>query len=927
MGPKGRLPVWKSMGVAAACGALLFAVPVTAQSRAAPEQVSTYDVYYETGPVTFSIDDIIGDSSGITEGSAGDVVIGNDAGEDTTGNIVNPQTGSILYPIDSAFTFDVLDFYGATDRPRDGVAEEGWAGPVSADVAGVGLLDGVEFANVETSRFKSGAPLGTWAAGLGEYSAVKASTELFTVMESVLTCYQTHPYDFWDSYEDWAAGNDPVPKRTADALAALGLSCLELTDPHDLETLDGLPGDLMALIPNESLIIEDMLVDPENDYSVTKKDDGKLLFRWGGAVKRPTDIRFQKTLPLPAEWMTVPADEKGFVVTRAELILRHNITNNPNDQIRPEDWENEAAKGLLPDFIVDSSGNWVSTVGCYEGDGDYIPAGTIFKLPTGSDPTVPAADLKNGNTPAWYTTIERDPFQWAYDTGTDLVGSKHPDPTLGDLITGPRWRMTSNKFGQNLPGLEIPAETCAPPPYQKGENRYDVGEFETTVINLLDWNADEPRWDDAVSPLAYSAGWTHDWATAEVPGQEVHADDASRCHATDGAGNCVTELGTTLTDGFDVTFYVKGDQKPLRLYDVALVLEYESETPPPVELDPFVLLDPVRVFDSRSGIGLVQEAWDGLSRIAGDMSVEIPIDSLTSVPLDADAVAVNLTVTDPSAAGWLAVHECGSGDPSVSSLNFGAGDTVAAMAVAPLNGSGGFCVYSSTTTNLIVDVVGFAPAGGGYVAGSPLRIADTRPGAPAAAGEVLEITPPASTADAFAVTLTAADPAADGFLSVVDCATGTPNSSTVNYRAGQSASNMSIVDNAAICVYTSSGTDVLVDVHGHFEVPITMHDTRALDTRPDPKPGAGSTITLDPATVPALATTSVAAVNVTATEAFAPGYATIWSCADPMPATSNINYTTRGSVANMAVVDTTGPVCVYVSSPVDVIVDLIASLS
>ena len=260
--------------------------------------------------------------------------------------------------------------------------------------------------------------------------------------------------------------------------------------------------DLNALPANEDSVIQDMAVDgSDNAYSATTKDDGKLLFRWGTSVKKPTDIRFQKTIPLPPEWTDVgnlPVDSPGFRVTRAELVLDHNITNNPNDQIRPEDWENEAATGRLPSYSVDSSGNWVSTTDCYEGDGDFIPAGTLFRsATTRRHHAFPPPTSRRATRPAWYTSIERDPFEWSFrDTTTGLlVGAHDPidiaaaqaDPNL-ELVSGPRWRMTSNKFGQDLPGLEIPNDECTQPPYQKGETRYDTGVRTTTTINLLDWS-------------------------------------------------------------------------------------------------------------------------------------------------------------------------------------------------------------------------------------------------------------------------------------------------------------------------------------------------------------------------------------------------------------------------------------------------------
>lgn len=565
--------------------------PASAQDADDPGDLATR--LYQTGPIPFTLDEIIGDPTGVTEASSGDVVIGDDDGEDTTGRIWNDKTQSYLYPIDSLFTSDVLDFYGAiVPELRDGVPDEGWVGEVTTDIPGVGVLTGLQFSDVETKQLKSGSPLGTWAAGLGG-SSVKASTEHFTVMEGVLTCHQTYPYDYWDSEEEYLEGLPPVPARTAAALEDLELECVPLTDPTGLQTLDGTPftvtslDDWTLLTPNEDLVIEDMLVDPEKNYSVTKKDDGKLLFRWGSMVKKPTDIRFQKTIALPEEWLAVEDGELGYQVTRAELVVRHRVTNNPNDQIRPEDWENEAAIGLLPGY-TESDGYWYSDTTCFEGDGDFIPAGTTLKYPAGALPDVPAADLQEGFTAAWYTTIDRDPFQWSYTGG----GSKAPTDTLGELISGPRWRMTSNKFGQDLPGLEIPAIDCAQPPYQKGAIRYETGEFAVTTINLLDWSADNPAWDPelgAVSPFAYSAGWTHDWATEAVPEMNAAIIDPSRRNEMySEPGRSVTGLGTTLTENFDVTFYVKGDQKPLEVYDVELIVEYlDEDAPPPTPIYDF----------------------------------------------------------------------------------------------------------------------------------------------------------------------------------------------------------------------------------------------------------------------------------------------------------------------------------------------------
>ena len=79
-------------------------------------------------------------------------------------------------------------------------------------------------------------------------------------------------------------------------------------------------------------------------------------------------------------------------------------------------------------------------------------------------------DLTAGNTAGWYTTIDREPFEWSYDTngdGSADVSTRAPRPETGTLLSGPRWLLTPNKIGQDIPGLEVPNVECAPPPYQK----------------------------------------------------------------------------------------------------------------------------------------------------------------------------------------------------------------------------------------------------------------------------------------------------------------------------------------------------------------------------------------------------------------------------------------------------------------------------
>ena len=757
-----------------------------------------------------------------------------------------------LFPIDSSFTTDELDFFGATPRLRDGVYEEGFAGdiPPSVDHPEGGL----EVSDVATDLFKAGAPSGSWAAGLGSES-IKASTEHYTVMEAILTCYQTYEYDFWTSPEDYALNPDrSVPERTREELEALGRSCEQLADPRALNDLDGAPIDLADLIPNEDSVIMDMAVDPDNAYSVTKKDDGKLLFRWGSSVKKPTDIRFQKSIPLPAEWKDAALDgQKGYRVTRAELIVNHNITNNPNDQIRPEDWENEAATGRLPDYTETADGYWESKTACYEGNGNFIPAGTTFKYPAGVAPDVDASDLADGFTPAWFTTIQRDPFEWSYrDAAGDIVGSPVPDSTLGDLISGPRWRLKANKFGQDLPGLEIPSEECSPPPYQKGEIKYETGEPTTTVVNLLDWSADEPRWTDAASPLAYSGGWIADWSSQTIPGQIVEPEDAARCIATNSEG-CVTELGTTLTDDFDVSFYIKGDVKPAQIYDVQLVLEYEEVPLPPEAFDP-------------ADLAITKAAAPDPVTAGQDVTWTIGYQNL------GPSTATDVTVTDTPPAGVTLVSSsvpcagtpltCDVGDvASGASGSFTIVTTVDAATpdatvltntatIASTNVDGDPDPTNNTAVETVTVIAAVEPpveppvTDDPFVMITPDRVIDTRTTSTVVGGTTLEIPVVSETvvpADAkvAVANVTATQATGRGFITAYECDTNLPTVSNFNYpptfrRAALVYAPLS--DDGSICLYSSQTVELIVDIDGYTpalgtyddQTPVRIADTREL---------------------------------------------------------------------------------------------------
>ncbi|MBU0680320.1 MAG: hypothetical protein KKD73_02750, partial [Proteobacteria bacterium] len=264
------------------------------------------------------------------------------------------------------------------------------------------------------------------------------------------------------------------------------------------------------------------------DFTTRWKDDGKILYQWGNYKKRPTQLRLYKQMPVPAAWKVAGAD---YVIKSAKLTVTHRITTSPNDQIRPEDYENEWASGIKPGYIVDSSGRWLSDKDAFEGDGDFIPAGTVLKDPALADITAPAVDLWYGYTNAWYTSMDRDPFG-------------------GD---NPRYRLKSSKYGQDIPGVEIPA--------------YIAGQLSTTTIDLLAWGyRDEitkvvnPNFP---SPLTQSTGW-------------VDNNDLNPLDPTDTVKDGISYEGCPLTPDLDLMLYIKGEYSGTDVMDAQLIIEWED---------------------------------------------------------------------------------------------------------------------------------------------------------------------------------------------------------------------------------------------------------------------------------------------------------------------------------------------------------------
>jgi hypothetical protein len=117
----------------------------------------------------------------------------------------------------------------------------------------------------------------------------------------------------------------------------------------------------------------------------------------------------------------------------------------------------------------------------------------------------------------------------------------------------------------------------------------------------------------------------------------------------------------------------------------------------------FLPLDPVRLLDTRSGIG----APAGAVTAGADVAVQIT--GRGGVPHGATAVVLNLTATDTPTGGYVSAFACSTSPPpgaETSNVNLLVGQTVPNAVTVPLDGEGRMCLRASGPMQLIADVAG-----------------------------------------------------------------------------------------------------------------------------------------------------------------------------------------------------------------------------
>ena len=95
----------------------------------------------------------------------------------------------------------------------------------------------------------------------------------------------------------------------------------------------------------------------------------------------------------------------------------------------------------------------------------------------------------------------------------------------------------------------------------------------------------------------------------------------------------------------------------------------------------------------------------------------------------ATAVALNVTVNEAQADGFITVYPCGSAQPNASNINYQAGSTIPNAVIVKIGTGGKVCLYTSAATQLIVDVNAYLRDTLDSASVVPARLLDTRPGA------------------------------------------------------------------------------------------------------------------------------------------------------------------------------------------------------
>jgi len=177
---------------------------------------------------------------------------------------------------------------------------------------------------------------------------------------------------------------------------------------------------------------------------------------------------------------------------------------------------------------------------------------------------------------------------------------------------------------------------------------------------------------------------------------------ASRANGSpERTGNGPSDLRWLSADGRTVAFTSRASDLTPDDFNDELDVFLFTTVPP----SSFFTLPPCRLLDTR-------QPQDGPA-LASEVTEVLTLHGVCGIPATARAVAVNVTVTQPTGLGHLTLYSGDAAPPLASTINFSAGQTRANNAIVSLTASGAGTlaarpvVLGGGTVHVILDVVGY----------------------------------------------------------------------------------------------------------------------------------------------------------------------------------------------------------------------------
>ena len=414
-----------------------------------------------------------------------------------------------------------------------------------------------------------------------------------------------------------------------------------------------------------------------------------------------------------------------------------------------------------------------------------------------------------------------------------------------------------------------------------------------------------------------------------IVGYTAVASPGGESCSTAGAVRCVVS-GLTPGGAYRFTVYARDSTGPGLLSALSATVTWGS---PYGEFTP---LTPTRILDTRTGNG----RGGVVGPLGENRSFGVQVTGRGGVdPSGVSAVVMNVTVTEPTAPSYLTVWPADEDLPTVSNLNYVAGQTVPNLVTVAVGENGRVQAFNRFgSTHVIFDVIGFyaddtGPAGSRFHAVDPYRYFDTRIGrggvdvGPRGPSSVLRFNPlgkggvPPSDVSSVVMNVTVTEPTMPSFLTVYpDDVKAPPLASNLNFLPGQTVPNLVAVRvpaSGVIDFYNLQGSvHVIADVVGYYDndtsteagrflsvVPYRPFDSRNPGNSawgPDDWSGIGDFPGFGGIR---LGEVESVVLNVTVTEPTAPSYLTVFpSDLCEVPLASNLNYVAGQTVPNQVVV-------------------------